>query len=135
MRALAAFHVAGGGFGQAEEVVEARTGVTVGRAQLTGLAEDLAAWVGDFYEERARDADTDLPDSDVIMMQGDGKGIAMPPEHRKNAGKETGSTHPGIKKMAEIVAAAAYSPADPGPADIAARPAPRGGDPLPKAPP
>ena len=34
MRALAAFHLAAGGFGQAQEVIEARTGVTVGRAQL-----------------------------------------------------------------------------------------------------
>ena len=57
MRALAAFHLAGGGFGQAQEVIAARTGVTVGRAQLAGLAEDLAAWTDDFYEERARDAD------------------------------------------------------------------------------
>jgi hypothetical protein len=48
MRALAAFHLAAGGFGQAQEVIEARTGVTAGRAQLTGLAEDLAAWTGDF---------------------------------------------------------------------------------------
>src|SRR2546428_34593 len=132
MRALAAFHLAGGGFGQAQEIIEARTGVTVGRAQLTGLAEDLAAWVGDFYEERARDADTDLPDSDVIMMQGDGKGIAMRPEHRKNAGKETGSTHPGIKKMAEIVAVADFSPAVREPEDIAAPPARRRAHPGPK---
>ena len=36
MRSLAAFHLAAGGFGQAQEVIEARTGVTVGRAQLTG---------------------------------------------------------------------------------------------------
>ena len=36
MRSLAAFHLAGGGFGQAQEVIEARTGVTVGRAQLAG---------------------------------------------------------------------------------------------------
>ena len=50
-------HLAAGGFGQAQEVIEARTGVTVGRAQLTGLAEDLAAWTDDFYEERARDAE------------------------------------------------------------------------------
>ena len=103
MRSLAAFHLAGGGFGQAQEVIEARTGVTVGRAQLAGLAEDLAAWTGDFYEERSRDAEEEeQPDSDVIMMQGDGKGIAMRPEHRRNAGKEDG-TRPGIKKMAEIV--------------------------------
>ena len=88
MRALVAYHLAGGGFGQAQEVIEARTGVRVGRAQLTGLADDLAAWTGDFYEERARDADDDLPDSDVIMMQADGKGIALRPEHRKERGEE-----------------------------------------------
>ncbi len=63
MRALVAYHLAGGGFGQAREVIEARTGVTAGRAQLTGLAEDLAAWTGDFCEQRARDADDDLPDT------------------------------------------------------------------------
>ena len=57
MRSLAAFHLAAGGFGQAQEVIEARTGVTVGRAQLTGLAEDLAAWTDDFYAGRARDAE------------------------------------------------------------------------------
>src|SRR6266581_4430028 len=83
MRTLAAFHLAGGGFGQAQEVIEARTGVTIGRAQLAGLAEDLAAWTGDFYAGRSRDAEEEeQPDSDVIMMQGDGKGIAMRPEHR-----------------------------------------------------
>ena len=133
MRALAAFHLAAGGFGQAQEVIEARTGVTVGRAQLTGLAEDLAAWTGDFYEERSRDAEEEeQPDSDVIMMQGDGKGIAMRPEHRRNAGKEDG-TRPGIKKMAEIVAVADFTPAVRQPEDIAAPPARRQAHPGPKA--
>ena len=84
MRALVAYHLAGGGFGQAQEVIEARTGVKIGRAQLAGLAEDLAAWTDDFYEQRARDAEGELPDSDVVMMQADGKGIAFRPEHRKN---------------------------------------------------
>ncbi len=132
MRALAAFHLAGGGFGQAREVIEARTGVTVGRAQLAGLAGDLAAWAGDFCEERARDADTDLPDTDVIMMQGDGKGIAMRPEHRKNAGKDDG-TRPGVKKMAGVVAVADLTPAVREPEDIAAPPARRKAHPGPKA--
>ncbi len=132
MRALAAFHLAGGGFGQAQEVIEARTGVTVGRAQLTGLAEDLAAWTDDFYAGRARDADTDRPASDVLMMQGDGKGIAMRPEHRRNAGKEDG-TRPGVKKMAEIVAVADFTPAVREPGDIAAPPARRQAHPGPKA--
>src|SRR6266536_976408 len=132
MRALAAYHLAGGGFGQAQDVIEARTGVKIGRAQLTGLAEDLAAWTDDFYAERARDAEEDLPASDVIMMQGDGKGIAMRPEHRGNAGKETGA-HPGIKKMAEIVAVADFTPAVREPEDIAAPPARRRAHPGPKA--
>jgi hypothetical protein len=133
MRALVAYHLAGGGFGQAQEVIEARTGVTVGRAQLTGLADDLAAWTGDFYEQRARDADDDLPDSDVIMMQADGKGIALRPEHRKNAGKDAGTVHPGVKKMAEIVAVADFTPAVREPEDIAAPPARRGAHPGPVA--
>jgi hypothetical protein len=131
MRELAAFHLAAGGFGQAREIIEARTGVTVGRAQLTGLAEDLAAWTDDFYAERARDADPDLPDSDVVMMQGDGKGINMRPEHRKNGG--TGPAHPGIKKMAGIVAVAGFTPAVREPEDIAAPPARRKAHPGPKA--
>jgi hypothetical protein len=134
MRSLAAFHLAAGGFGQAQEVIEARTGVTVGRAQLTGLAEDLAAWTGDFYAGRSRDAEEEeQPGSDVIMMQADGKGIAMRPEHRKNAGKETESTHPGIKKMAEIVAVADFTPAVREPEDIAAPHARRQAHPGPKA--
>ncbi len=133
MRALAAYHLAGGGFGQAQEVIRERTGVTAGRAQLTGLAEDLAAWTGDFCEERGRDAEEEeQPDSDVIMMQADGKGIAMRPEHRKNAGKAE-TAHPGIKKMAEIVAVADFTPAVREPEDIAAPPARRQAHPGPKA--
>ena len=92
MRALAAFHLAGGGSGQAQEVIEARTGITVGRAQLAGLAEDLAAWTVRLLRGKSPGRGPDLPDSDVIMMQGDGKGIAMRPEHRRNAGQ--GGRHP-----------------------------------------
>jgi len=133
MRALAAFHLAGGGFGQAQEVTGARTGVKVGRAQLTGLAGDLAAWTGDFYAGRSRDAEEEeQPDSDVIMMQGDGKGIAMRPEHRRNAGRQDG-THPGVKKMAGIVAVADFTPAVREPEDIAAPQARRQAHPGPEA--
>jgi hypothetical protein len=125
MRALVAYHLAEGGYGQAQEVIEARTGVTVGRAQLAGLAGDLACWVDEFYDQRAFGADTDLPDTDVIMMQADGKGIAMRPEHRKGGGKDSDAAHPGIKKMAEIVAVADFTPAVREPEDIAAPPARR----------
>jgi hypothetical protein len=133
MRALAAFHLAVTGYGQAREIIEDRTGVRIGHAQLAGIARDLAAWTGDFYEERARDAEEEeQPASDVIMMQGDGKGIAMRPEHRRNAGKQDG-TRPGIKKMAEIVAVADFTPAVRVPEDIAAPPARRKAHPGPEA--
>ena len=81
---------------------------------------------------RPRRGRREQPDSDVIMMQGDGKGIAMRPEHRRNAGKEDG-TRPGIKKMAEIVAVADFTPAVREPEDIAAPPARRQAHPGPKA--
>jgi hypothetical protein len=68
--------------------------------------------------------------SDVIMMQGDGKGIAMRPEHRTG---KSDAAHPGIKKMAEIVAVADFTPAPREPEDIAAPPARRQAHPGPKA--
>jgi hypothetical protein len=132
MRALVAYHLAEGGYGQAQEVIEARTGVTLGRAQLAGLAGDLACWVDEFYDQRAFGADTDLPDSDVIMMQADGKGIAMRPGHRKGGGGSD-AAHPGVKKMAEIVAVADFTPAVRDPEDIAAPPARRKERPGPQA--
>jgi hypothetical protein len=113
MRALAAYHLAEGGYGQAQEVIKARTGVTVGRAQLAGLAQDLAGWVDEFYDQRAFGADTDLPASDVIMMQADGKGIAVRPEHC--ASRASDAAHTGIKKMAKIVAVADFTPRRPPP--------------------
>jgi len=133
MRALAAYHLAGGGFGQAQEVIEARTGVRIGRAQLTGLAEDLAAWTGDFYDQRARGAEAGLPASDVLMMQAGGKGIALRPGHRGSPGKAADAAHPGIKKMAGIVAVAGFTPAVREPEDIAAPPARRKAHPGPVA--
>ncbi len=133
MRALVAYHLAEGGYGQAQEVIKARTGVTVGHAQLAQLAGDLAGWVDEFYDQRAFAADTDLPDSDVVMMQADGKGIAVRPEHRKGPGKQSDAAHPGIKKMAEIVAVADFTPAVREPGDIAAPPARRTERPGPRA--
>jgi len=109
--------------------------VTAGRAQLAGLAGDLACWADEFYDQRAFAADTDLPDSDVIMMQAGGKGIAMRPGHRKGGGKQSDAAHPGIKKMAGIIAVAGFTPAVREPEDIAApaarrkeRPGPRARD-------
>jgi len=39
-------------YGQAQEAIEERTGVRIGHAQLAGIAQGLAAWTGDFYEQR-----------------------------------------------------------------------------------
>ena len=72
------------------------------------------------------------PPGDVIMMQADGKGIALRPEHRKDAGGSD-AAHPGIKKMAEIVAVADFTPAPREPEDIAAPPARRKARPGPAA--
>jgi hypothetical protein len=124
MRALVAFHLATGGYGQTQEIIQARTGVRIGRAQLAGLAADLASLTGDFYARRALHAPEDGPPGDVLMMQADGKGIALRPEHRKGTG-QTDAAHPGIKKMAEIVAVADFTPAVREPGDIAAPPARR----------
>jgi hypothetical protein len=129
MRALAARHLAAGGYGQAQDLIADRAGVTVGRAQLAGLAADLAAWTGDFYEDRARGSDA--APGDVVMMQADGKGIAMRPEHRKGKGEDP--AHPGVKKMAEIVAVADFTPAPREPEDIAAPSARRKAHPGPVA--
>jgi hypothetical protein len=131
MRTLVAYHLATGGYGQAQEIIAARTGVTIGRAQLTGLAADLAAWIDDFYQLRARQAEANPPTSDVIMMQADGKGIAVRPEHRTSAAAST--TRPGIKKMAEIVAVADFTPRVRQPDDIAAPPTRRKAHPGPTA--
>ena len=119
MRALVAYHLSEGGYGQAADVIAARTGVRIGPAQLAQIAADLAAWTGDFYEQRAAGADLSLPASDVIMFQADGKGIAMRPEYRKGDG-QTDAAHPGIKKMAEVIAVADFTPAVREPGDIAA---------------
>jgi hypothetical protein len=132
MRAPAARHLAASGCQQAQDDIRDRTSVKTGHAQLAGIARDLSRWTDDFYAERARDADEDLPATDVIMMQGDGKGIAMRPGHRRNKGKEDG-TRPGIKKTAEIVAAADFTPAVREPEDIAAPAARRKAHPGPKA--
>ena len=57
MRALVAYHLAEGGYGQAQDVIQARTGEKIGPAQLAGIAAELAAWTDDFYDQRAAGAD------------------------------------------------------------------------------
>jgi hypothetical protein len=132
MRALVAYHLSEGGYGQAQDVIRARTGAKIGPAQLGQIAAELAAWTGAFYAWRAAGADLTLPASDVLMFQADGKGIAMRPEYRKGDG-QTDAAHPGIKKMAEVIAVADFTPAVREPGDIAAPPARRNAHPGPVA--
>ena len=61
MRALAADCLARTGFAQAQKEIKDRTGEKIGLAQLQCIADDLARWAGDFYEERARDAGETRP--------------------------------------------------------------------------
>ena len=87
MRALVAYHLAEGGYGQAQEVIKARTGVTVGRAQRPAPPRTWpAGWTSSMTSGPSARTRT-CPASDVIMMQADGKGIAVRPEHRASSGK------------------------------------------------
>ena len=67
------------------------------------------------------------------MIQAGGKGIAVRPGHRKGASGGSDAAHPGIKKMAGIVAVADLTPAVRDPEDIAAPPARRKERPGPQA--
>jgi len=66
------------------------------------------------------------------MMQADGKGIAMRAGAPEERGKDDG-TRPGVKKMAETVRVADFTPAAREPEDIAARPPARKAHPGPQA--
>lgn len=105
IRALAARHIATGPLEAARDAITAGTGVVVGKRQLGELAADLATHVEPFYETRKHAAATE-PTSDPLLLQADGKGIAMLAAHRKTNGGATDATHPGIKRLAEIVAVA-----------------------------
>ena len=134
MRALVAYHLADGGYGQAQEVIEARTGVT-DRPGAAGRPGRGPGRLDRMTSTSSGPAARTLrcPPSDVLMMQADGKGIALRPEHRKGAGKGPTPRIPGIKKMAEIVAVADFTPAVREPEDIAAPPARRKAHPGPQA--
>ena len=98
------------------------------------MAGDLACWVEEFDDQRAFGADMDLPDSDVIMMRPTARASRCAPgTARAPARKEPDAAHPGIKKMAEIVAVADFIPAVRDPEDIAAPPARRKEMPGPQA--
>ena len=100
------------GYGQAQEVIEARTGVT-DRPRPAGRASPRTSPPGPVTSTSSGPATRtpDLPGSDVIMMQADGKGIAHAPRAPQERRQGADAAHPGIKKMAEIVAVADFTPA------------------------
>ena len=99
-----------------------RPGEDQGAAQLQGIADDLAGWAGGPREEGGRDAGERPPAADVIMMQGDGRGIAMRPEYRRNAGTGDGRHQARDEEVAEIVAVADFTLVVREQEDIAAQP-------------
>lgn len=132
LRKLAAIESTRGSFGQAAEAVERATGVRIGKRQLEQLAQAAAADVDSFYTA-ARPGPR--PESDLLVLTADGKGIPMRPEAlRETTGKAAaGSRHKlatrlspgektGRKRMAELGCVYDATPVPRTPADIIAGP-------------
>lgn len=132
LRRLAAIEAARGSFEQAGAAVERASGVRVGKRQLEALAGAAAADVAGFYTQQQRPA---CPDTDLLVLTFDGKGIVMRPEAlRKATGKAArtaghklatrlspGEKH-GRKRMAELAGVYDATPAPRSPGDVISRP-------------
>ena len=136
MRALAARHLAGGGFGQASGGHQGPyrghdrprpAGPGWPRTSPPGRTTSMSSAPGDAEEE-------EQPDSDVIMMQGDGKGIAMgvgtPQERGQGHGRHPA---PGSRRWPKSSRSPTSPPRSGEPEDIAAPPARRTAHPGPEA--
>jgi len=135
LRKLAAIESTRGSFTQAAEAVERATGVRVGKRQLEQLAQAAAADVDSFY---AAGRPGPRPESDLLLLTADGKGIPMRPEAlRETTGKAAASSKhklatrlspgekTGRKRMAELGCVYDATPVPRTPADIIARPGSR----------
>ncbi|MGH3801229.1 MAG: ISKra4 family transposase, partial [Pseudonocardiaceae bacterium] len=112
LRRLAAIEAARGSFEQAGAALERASGVRVGKCQLEALAGAAAADVADFYAQREPPT---CPDTDLLVLTFDGKGIVMRPEalreatakaartagHKLATRLSPGEKH-GRKRMAEL---------------------------------
>lgn len=115
---IAAVEVVRGSFDDTAAAVERASGQVVGKRQLPGLVGDAAADVTAFYAGRAvRAAGQGRPDTDVLVLTLDGKGVVMRPEGLREATARAASTaehklatrlSPGEKsnrkRMAEVAA-------------------------------
>lgn len=116
---LAVIESARGSFDGAIEAIRRATGVTVGKPQLLSLVERAAVDVTDFYAARRPGPS---PDSDPLVMTGDGKGIRMRPEALREGTRKAAAGNklatrlspgekPGRKRMAELGAVYDITPA------------------------
>jgi hypothetical protein len=141
LRRLAALEAARGSFDDAAQAIGRATGVTVAKRQVEELATRAAVDVDAFYTHRDP---TTRPDSDVLVLTFDGKGIVMRPEalreataHKAAARKLAGRLSKGEKRhrkrMAELACVYDLTPTPRTVADIlpdsdadraSARPAP-----------
>jgi hypothetical protein len=110
LRRLAALEAARGSFADAAQAIGRATGVQVAKRQVEELATRAAVDVDAFYN--ARDPTT-RPDSDVLVLSFDGKGIVMRPEalrqatahkaaSRKLSGRLSKGEKRNRKRMAEL---------------------------------
>ena len=88
LRRLAALESARGSFEQAADAVERATGVRVGKRQLEQLAQAAAVDVDGFY---AQCRPGPRPDTDLLVLTADAKGIVMVPAALREATRTAGA--------------------------------------------
>jgi hypothetical protein len=119
LRKLAALESVRGSFDGATDAIERSTGVKIAKAQVEELAARAAQDIDDFYEANKPGPS---PDSDVLVMSCDGKGIVMRPDSLREPTAKKANDHklntrlsPGEKtnrkRMAEVGAVYDITPA------------------------
>ena len=89
LRRLAAIEATRGSFTDAAAAIERATGVRVAKRQVEELTRRAAADVDAFYTARAPGPG---PDTDVLAMQYDGKGVVMRPDALREATAKTATS-------------------------------------------
>jgi hypothetical protein len=134
LRRLAAIEAARGSFEQAAAAVERATGVRLGKRQVEELAQAAAVDVPGFYAQIERET---CPDTDILVMTYDGKGVVMRPGALRAAtakaaqaagrGKLATRLSPGEKngrkRMAELAGVYDATPVPRTAAEVITRPA------------
>lgn len=125
VRRLAAIESAAGSFGHATGQLRERTGLTLGKRQVEGLAVRAAVDFDAFYAERVSAAEEwGHGEEDVLVLSADGKGIVMRSEALRQATAEAAARaspklktrlsrgeKPGRKRIAEVGAVYEIEPA------------------------